>query len=206
MPKVLAATDFQTPDGETFLWQFYDPRVKADLYSTALPTASGLFFVDPIPLESNSLRRMTAKAPAMGIVVSNSNHCRAAVSFATEFATPIFAHPVTCARCQFPESLCSRYRKKLASDLEVIEIEGAVAGEIALYSSRQGGTMIIGDALINFEPYGFALLPQKYCLNRKRLRTSLRQLLRHSFKRMFFAHGTPLLGAAHERLELLLKG
>jgi len=48
----------------------------------------------------------------------------------------------------------------IGGELEVIEIEGAVAGEIALYYASNGGTLIVGDALINFEPYSFSLLPR----------------------------------------------
>jgi hypothetical protein len=64
--------------------------------------------------------------------------------------------------------------------------------------------MVIGDALINFDPYGFALLPAKYCSNFKLMRRSLSKLLDYSFDQMFFAHGMPILAHARERLEFLL--
>ena len=84
-------------------------------------------------------------------------------------------------------------------------IEGAPAGEIAVFDDADGGTMIMGDALINFEPYGFALLPAKYCSNAKLMRRSLPKLLDYSFERMLFAHGTPILSGARRRLERLLE-
>jgi len=86
----------------------------------------------------------------------------------------------------------------------VIEVEGAVTGEIALYHSSNGGTLIVGDALINFEPYGFTLLPRKYCLSEKQMRSSLHQLLTRPAERMLFAHGTPILSGANARLQQLL--
>lgn len=64
--------------------------------------------------------------------------------------------------------------------------------------------MIIGDALINFEPYGFTFLPDKYCSDARELRASLRKLQSLSFERMLFAHGTPILANARERLTQLL--
>jgi hypothetical protein len=64
--------------------------------------------------------------------------------------------------------------------------------------------MIMGDALINFEPHGFALLPAKYCRDSKLMRQSLPRLLERPFERMLFAHGTPILSGAHTRLEQLL--
>jgi glyoxylase-like metal-dependent hydrolase (beta-lactamase superfamily II) len=88
----------------------------------------------------------------------------------------------------------------------VIGIEGAGEGETALHYDRDGGTFIIGDALINFEPYGFTFLPAKYCSNQKQMRRSLRKLLAYKAERMLFAHGTPILSGASERLQGLLNG
>jgi hypothetical protein len=95
--------------------------------------------------------------------------------------------------------------KGLLTALTAVEVEGAAAGEIAIHSAVGDGTMVVGDALINFEPYGFALLPAKYCSNFKVMRESLSRLLDYSFDRMLFAHGLPILSRARERLEQLLK-
>lgn len=92
----------------------------------------------------------------------------------------------------------------IGGDLEVIEIEGAVSGEIVLYLPSNGGTVLVGDALVNFEPYGFTFLPRKYCLNEKQMRKSLYQLLARPAERMLFAHGTPILSGASTRLRQLL--
>ena len=75
---------------------------------------------------------------------------------------------------------------------------------MALHYDDDGGTMVVGDALINFEPHGFALLPAKYCPNSKLMRRSLAKLLDYSFERMLFAHGTPILSGARASLEQLL--
>lgn len=64
--------------------------------------------------------------------------------------------------------------------------------------------MVLGDALINFEPHGFGLLPAKYCLDSNLMRRSLGKLLDYAFDRMLFAHGTPILFGAHARVEQLL--
>ena len=85
-------------------------------------------------------------------------------------------------------------------------IGGAAPGEIALYSSGEDGTLIMGDALIHFEPYGFTFLPPKYCTNFKEMRKSLRDLLTYDVKRMLFAHGMPIVANANRRLRQLLDG
>lgn len=89
--------------------------------------------------------------------------------------------------------------------LAAIPIEGAASGEMAFHFADSGGTLVIGDALINFEPYGFTLLPSKYCSNQRQMRGSLRPLLDWPFERLLFAHGSPILSSARARLETLLR-
>ena len=187
-----------------FFWQNYDPAVKADLFSTALATPNGSLLVDPIPLHDSQLLLLSQHGSIAGIVVTNANHQRAATFFSDQFSAPIFAQ-----RASFPDRKPSRFVEigsgtKICDELEVIAIEGAVAGEIALYQPANGGTLITGDALINFEPYGFTFLPRKYCANKKEMRRSLRNLLLHRAERIFFAHGTPILAGAGARLQQLL--
>ncbi len=86
----------------------------------------------------------------------------------------------------------------------MVELPGGPRGEIALFVPAHA-TLVVGDALINFEPYGFAVLPEKYCQDQKQLLGSLRTLLDLPFSRLFFAHGTPLMNGARSRLARLLE-
>ena len=91
--------------------------------------------------------------------MTNSNHRRAAAQFAQQFQVCILAHRQT-----FPDDEPSQLTTTIDGDeisngLRVIGIEGAAPGEIALHYSDNGGTLIVGDALVNFEPYGFSFLP-----------------------------------------------
>ena len=187
-----------------FLWRVYDPAVKADLFSTAIETDNGTFLVDPVSLAGDALAWLRAQGGVAGIIVTNENHIRAAASFAAQCDVPIFVHPslvdvMTLARIQ-----PIRDREAFAPGLTAVEIDGGPMGEITIHCDADNGTLVIGDALINFEPYGFALLPSKYCSNARVMRRSLPKLLNFNFQRMLFAHGTPILTAARERLEQLL--
>ena len=109
----------------------------------------------------------------------------------------------------FPDKTPSEFRRiadgdEICGELRAIGIEGAVPGEIILHYALDGGTLIVGDALINFEPYGFTFLPGKYCSNEKEMRRSLRKLLDYKAERIFFAHGMPILSGASNRLQGLL--
>ena len=188
-----------------FVWQAYDSNVKADLFSTALETHAGTYVVDPIPMESDGLAILRAHRRAAGIFVTNANHARAAAEFVETFSIPIYVHDELRASPDFLQATWVQDGEVLSPGLTAVAINGGPAGETALHYDDNGGTMVLGDALINFEPHGFGLLPAKYCLDANLMRRSLGKLLDYAFDRMLFAHGTPILSGARARVEQLLR-
>jgi len=197
------ASDIEPVAQGISLWSVYDPAVKADLFSTAIATVSGIFLIDPVLLAPGALASLRAQGKIAGIIVTNDNHLRGAAGFSDQFEVPIFLHAGVTAIAT-PRVQRIGNRERFAPGLTAIEIEGGPPGEIAVYSEAANGTLVIGDALINFEPYGFALLPAKYCASARAMRRSLPKLLDYSFQRILFAHGTPILRDARHRLEQLL--
>jgi glyoxylase-like metal-dependent hydrolase (beta-lactamase superfamily II) len=186
------------------LWQLYNASVKSDLFSIAIGTDRKISVVDPVPVRDEILQGFLRGRTITAIFVTNANHCRASLEFSEKFNAPIFAHKSTCAACDFPSACEVKDGETFATNLSAVEIEGAVAGEMAIYHAEDGGALIIGDALINFEPYGFTFLPPKYCSDAKKMRRSLQRLLDYQFERMLFAHGLPLMHSARKKLEALL--
>jgi hypothetical protein len=172
-----------------FLWRVYDSDVKAELYSTGITIADNTYLIDPVHMTPDALAWLHSDGTIRGIVVTNDNHHRAAAAFAKKFQAPIY----------YDDS------RPFPPGLTAVKIEGAVSGEIAVHSDAAGGVVIMGDALINFEPHGFTFLPAKYCSDVKLMRRSLPKLLDYSFERMLFAHGMPILTGARRRLEQLLE-
>jgi glyoxylase-like metal-dependent hydrolase (beta-lactamase superfamily II) len=204
VPIVPRAQELQPVAQGIFLWQFYDPTVHADLFATALETPSGLCLIDPIPLDRDPMNDLRSRGKVTGIVVTNANHIRAMAEFASTFSVPVFAHHELRENPDFANARWIQDGESISSGLAAIAIDGGPPGEIALYYNEGGGVVVLGDALINFEPYGFGLLPAKYCSNPKHMRRSLQKLLDYPFDRMLFAHGTPILTGARVRLEALL--
>lgn len=185
------------------IWHAYDPSVKADLFSTVLTLKSSAFLIDPIPLDPVSLEQL-AKRTIDGIIVTNQNHWRGSAGLSALLSVPIFAHPDAAeAEIEIPFSAI-RQDRPFESALRVLAIDGAAPGEIAILADLEEPLVIVGDALINFEPYGFTLLPKKYCVDHRKMRQSLTRLLDFQFDKLFFAHGPPILVKARQRLEGLL--
>lgn len=202
--RVRPALDFDRIAPYLCVWHDYDPAVKAEMYSTSLTTSEGMYLIDPIPLKSEALGKLIGGCPVAGVIVTNSNHYRASHKFAERFSVSIFA------RCEaFPDKVTQQFKSVADGDeicrgLRAIGIEGAAAGEMILHYAPDSGTLMVGDALINLEPYGFTFLPGKYCSNEKKMRRSLQKLLTYKAERILFAHGAPILSGASDRLRGLL--
>lgn len=189
-----------------FVWQRYDPAVKADLFSTALDTPSGGYLVDPIALGAKGFEEIRRRTRVIGVIATNANHARAAAEFTKAFSVPMLVHHTLVGVDEFSGATGVREDETISSCLKIITIDSGPAGEIALHCDQDGGILVVGDALINFGPYGFGFLPAKYCSNAKQMRRSLRKLLDYRFERLLFAHGMPILSGARDRLERLLDG
>src|SRR5438552_3947905 len=179
------------------VWYAYDPTVKADLFSTAFSARNELTVVDPIALSAAYRTELDSLGRVANIVVTNANHLRDTLNFSRTYSASIFAPPELNAELTHNHALSDGLEVGL---FRAIKIDGAADGEFAFYHPDDGGTLIVGDALINFEPHGFDLLPQKYCTNKKRMIRSLRRLLDLDFSRIFFAHGNPIMNRGRERL------
>jgi glyoxylase-like metal-dependent hydrolase (beta-lactamase superfamily II) len=199
MPR---ATELESLCPGVVFWHFYDPTVKADLFSTALETGSSAYLVDPIPLTTELMTNLASRTEVRGVVITNENHKRAAALFAEHFKVPVYS--ALCSVRGVAEIVAVNENAPLAPGLIAVPIDGAPAGEIALHWEANGGTLVVGDALINFEPHGFTFLPSKYCQNFKQMCRSLEKLLEYRFERILFAHGTPIVSGARHRLETLL--
>ncbi len=183
------------------IWHRYDPMVKADLFATTLKTSGGICLVDPIRVDSEGLAELLGDHEAAAILITNANHARDAESFSQRLSVPVYAG----GAAKIPGAAPLDCGTKLPGDLQIITVDGAAPGEIAIFDERDGGTIVMGDALINFGSSGFAFLPAKYCGDHKQMRKSLRKLSEYSFERMLFAHGTPILSGARQRFLTLLQ-
>lgn len=180
-----------------FHWQGYEPAVRCDCSSTALVTDAGLIFIDPIPLKEEALKDLVAEsfsAPA-AVVLTSGNHQRESLALAKRFGIPVFASEdagddiIADQRFRSGDSVAG---------MESIALPGFGPGETAFLHE---GALIFGDALINLEPEGLRLLPEKYLGDKKQSLRSLMVLRKLQPQILLFAHGLPIIQSAAIRLD-----
>jgi glyoxylase-like metal-dependent hydrolase (beta-lactamase superfamily II) len=194
-----AADDYDEVRPGLWYWQIYEAAVKTDLCSCAVRTGEGLVFCDPARLAPAALEMLAAECMPRAIVLTNGNHQRDSAALARKFGIEIWAATDACG-----EVAATRWfepGETLFGEIATVPLPGFAAGETALYI---GETLIIGDALINIAPHGFAMLPEKYCSDAKVGRASLKQLSQRPISVICFAHGLPIVTDARRKLAELL--
>ena len=119
-----ALSEFQAITSDLAIWHGYDREVQTELYSTLLITGSGGYLIDPIPLQKQALEDLIGSAPIAGIVVTNSNHYRAAASLAKQLGVTIFAHAATFSNDRPVRLRIVSDGEEISGKFRVIEING----------------------------------------------------------------------------------
>ena len=183
-----------------FHWQGYEPEVKCDCSSTAVVTPAGLIFIDPIPLAEEALKDLVVEsfsAPA-AVVLTSGNHQRESLALGKRLGIPIFAPEDAGDEIIADQRFLSG---ELVAGMGSITLPGFGPGETALLYE---GALIFGDALINLEPEGLRLLPEKYREDKKQSLRSLADLQDLKPQVILFAHGNPIAQDATGQLYTLL--
>jgi len=192
--------EYSTVRPGLFHWQGYEPAVKCDCSSTAIVTPAGLVFIDPIPLAEAALKDLVAEsfsAPA-AVVLTSGNHQRESLGLAKRFGIPVFA-PEDAGDDIIADQ---RFRSgEPVAGMESIALPGFGPGETAFLHEE---ALIFGDALINLEPEGLRLLPEKYREDKKESLRSLAALRSLKPQVLLFAHGQPIVQNAAARLSVCL--
>lgn len=198
------ASEIQLVNDRLVFWQGYDPASKVDLCSHAYLSVQGWVLIDPMPLFDRVFAELRGGQKIAAIILTNANHERAAADYVKKTGAPIIAHEGARKELTVQIDGWLQDGGKFCG-MTAIHLPGFVPGEIALHAPEAGGVMMMGDALINLEPLGFALLPDKYCDDAKQARESAQKLLQFSFEVMTFAHGLPIITGAKRKLEQLLQ-
>ena len=179
-------------------WSVYDPSVKTELCCCAFETSDGIVICDPVPLAEEAREELFTGRNPCGILLTSANHDRDSAAWAQHYGVEIWAHTAARGHVQ-----ATRWFEdgETVFGAKAISLDGFAVGETAFW---RDGLLFLGDALIHIEPYGFAMLPDKYCEDPKAARESLKKLLPCPAETLTFAHGLPIVARAAERLAALV--
>ena len=156
-------------------WSSFDTERNVDFNSYAWIRPDGNIIIDPLPLSNHDLAHLNELGGAAWIVITNSDHVRAAKDVAQLTGAQIVGP--AAERETFPIK-CDRWLKdgeELVPGLQVIELQGSkTPGELALL--LEGTTLIAGDLVRAHKAGSLMILPDAKLKNREEAVASVRKL------------------------------
>jgi len=173
LPKPGVMKSLHRPD--LYAWSSFDLERNIDFNSCAWIRPEGNVLIDPLPLSSHDFAHLNSLGGATWIVVTNSDHVRAAKGLAHVVGAKI-AGPAA-ERETFPIA-CDRWLsdgEELVPGLQVFEMQGSkTPGELALL--LEGTTLITGDLVRAHKAGNLMILPDAKLKNRTQAVAAVRRL------------------------------
>jgi glyoxylase-like metal-dependent hydrolase (beta-lactamase superfamily II) len=195
------ATDFTHSQTDLLTWQVFSPEHRCELTANAVLADGRWFLFDPLPLAAPACETLLQRGPVAAVVLTNANHERAAARWRELTGAPVWTD--AGATLKLPGVQRFDPAAGIWEGWEIHRLTGGAPGEIAL-RREEASLVVLGDAVFDLPRHGLGVLPEKYCTDRPRLLTALRELVRRPFERAALAHGGPLHPEAARRLASLL--
>ncbi|MBE9181242.1 MBL fold metallo-hydrolase [Oculatella sp. LEGE 06141] len=143
---------------DLYCWSTFDLDRKIDFNSLAWVRPGGTILIDPLPMAAHDLDHLLALGKVAWIVITNSDHCRAAKPLAhvtgAKLAAPIAEQetfPIQCDRWLADND-------EVVPGLTTLALHGSkTPGELALL--LEGTTLITGDLIRSHQAGRLMILP-----------------------------------------------
>lgn len=194
---------------DLYSWSIFDPERNVDFNGVAWIRPKGNVLIDPVPLSEHDLAHLKSLGGAAWIVITNSDHVRAAPAIA----------PLTGAQLAAPHGEQSTLSitgttgepirwlsdgEDVVSGLQVIELQGSkTPGELALLLEET--TLITGDLIRARRAGSLMLLPDAKLQNRAAAIASVQRLAAiSSIEAVLVGDGWSVFRDGRDRLKDLL--
>ena len=128
---------------DLFCWSSFDESRNVDFHGYLWVREGGNVAIDPMPLSPHDLAHLEASGPLGWIVITNSDHTRAAQELAARTGAKIAAPAAERATFPCPADLWLEEGDEPVPGLQVFALTGSkTPGELCL---RVGDTLITGD-------------------------------------------------------------
>jgi glyoxylase-like metal-dependent hydrolase (beta-lactamase superfamily II) len=189
---------------DLFVWSTFDPSRNLDFHSLAWIRPGGNVVIDPLPLSEHDRAHLEALGGAATIVITNSDHTRAAQPLAAELKAELCGPRAERETFPFP---CTRWLgdgDEVVPGLKAVELHGSkTRGELALVLEET--TLITGDLVRCHVGGKLNLLPPAKLADQALARRSLAQLVRAypKLECALVGDGWPLFSGAAAQLKAL---
>ncbi|MDJ0706142.1 MAG: hypothetical protein QNJ46_22955 [Leptolyngbyaceae cyanobacterium MO_188.B28] len=188
---------------DLYTWSTYDTERNIDFNGIAWIRPEGNILIDPVHLSSHDMAHLSALGGAAWVVITNSDHVRAALSISKVFEAQV-AGPAA-EKDTFPME-CHRWLAEgdeLVPQLKVFEMKGSkTPGELMLL--LEGTTLITGDLVRAHRAGSLMILPDDKLQNRAEAVASVQRLAEMSdIEAVLVGDGWSVFRDGHRRLKEL---
>jgi hypothetical protein len=190
---------------DLFGWSTFDESRNLDFHGVAWIRPSGNLLFDPLPMSEHDLAHLTALGGASLIVITNSDHTRAAEALGARFGAVLCGPAAERDGFPLPCTIWMRDNEELVPGLISRTLEGSkTPGELTLVLEET--TLIAGDLLRGHVAGKLNLLPDAKLRDRGQALASLARIA-HDHPRIdavLVGDGWPIFRDGLARLRELL--
>jgi Metallo-beta-lactamase superfamily len=190
---------------DLFTWSCFDAERNIDFNSIAWIRPEGNVLIDPLPLSEHDWLHLRSLGGAAWIVITNSDHIRAAQEIAQKTSAQIAGPKAEQATFPFP---CDRWLsdgEEVVPSLQVLELQGSkTPGELALLLEQN--TLITGDLVRAHRADRLMLLPDTKLQDRGTAMISVERLANlNQIETILVGDGWSIFRNGHHYLQSLLE-
>jgi glyoxylase-like metal-dependent hydrolase (beta-lactamase superfamily II) len=190
---------------DLFTWSCFDAERNVDFNSVAWIRSEGNILIDPLPLSEHDWLHLRSLGGAAWIVITNSDHIRAAQEIAQKTSAQIAGPKAEQATFPFP---CDRWlseEEEVVPGLQALELQGSkTPGELALVLEQS--TLITGDLIRAHQANQLMLLPDAKLQDRVAAMMSVKRLTNlNQIETILVGDGWSIFRNGHQYLQSLLE-
>ena len=192
---------------DVYQWSQFSEEKQLNFNGYCIVFADEQVIVDPPLLADDDLALIKHRGPLSAILITNRDHLREAERYRALFRTKILVPELDAPVMGMKPDGIFRHGDRPISGLQVIHIpDGKSPGESAFLIERNGGTLILGDALIGKPPGTLSLLPPDKFADVKKARAGLAVLMGYAFDMVLVGDGTSIMIDGKEAVRQALAG
>jgi len=192
---------------DVYQWSHFSDEKQLNFNGHLIVAGERRLLIDPPPLSAEGLTAIRQGRSIDAIILTNRDHVREAATYRALFRTKILAPELDAPLMEIAVDGAFAHGDHLPGGLMVIHLpDGKSPGESALLLERDGGVLILGDALIGRPPGSLSLLPPDKFADVARARAGVRRLLGYAFDTVLVGDGASIMTGGKEAVQQAVMG